>query len=403
MNNGAVHSLVILIDQFTKSTAHTITYDALSKHAAVITDIRELGEENFKSDVVIFEPAVSTVVTREILEELVPKLELKVHVVYQDDLIIEALRGLVDPIKASYNDINWNFIYAVVNKDFAILEPYQKSEEMLDSFQAVRARLAPDMVEYMDRFRGTYLTLCQRTNQLLDTNCRLREEFEAQRVIGMQTVAGLTELKALLDASQDKCNSYEALLSKSYDEVFGGFYPERPRVLYIKEISHTAGVDTFISILFSVLTQQYKSSVKVIKLVDSSNALSMRYVPNNYVAITDPYNTAELFTNDFLMKVGAFNVMFDILMLNRSGLEYLIVHDMRGSMKTALDPTLIDLRINEISADYAVLGEYDNALSDLGKHCAFPWSYKECRRYTGSQVVKLAGHPTIKAVLDQLM
>lgn len=405
MNNQdqSTSNIIVLIDRFTKDTVGSITYDTLSKHAVVITDIREIGDEHFRGHVVIFEPCVSAIVTPEILQEVISKFEVTVHLVYQHSEVVAPIINLVSAIKADYSDLSWNFVYAVVNEDLAILEPYQRSVKILDGFSAFKQRIPADMQEYMDRFRGSYLDLVARTGDIIAEISHLRTVAQAQEAIGRQTIAGLVELKGLLDRSQDKVNAYEALLSKEYAKVFAGFYPERPRVLYIKKISHISGVDTLLSVLFAVLTKQYRSSCKVIKLVDSGNALDMRYIPNTYVAVTDPYNTAELFSNDFLMKLGAYSVMFDTLMLNRSGLEYLIIHDMRGTMSTALDSTLIDLRLNEISSDYAVLGEYDNVLSDQGRFVTFPWSFKECQKYTGSNVVKLANHPTIAAILDLLI
>ena len=397
------NSIVVLIDQFTKATVETVTYDVLSKHVAVVTDIRELTDENYKSSVVIFEPSFSVMVTPEILAELKQNLEIEVFAVYQNEDAVRALTGLVHPIKADYSEIGWNFIYAVVNNDLAILEPYQRSVRVLDGFNAVRSRIPEDVVEYLDRFRGSYMTLVSAVQDVLTENAKLRETVEAQETIGRQTIAGIVELKELLDRSQDKVNAYELMLSKSYTVEFGGFYPERPRVLYIKRLSHLAGIDTLLSILFAVLTKQYMTSCKIIKLVDSSDALDLRYVPNTYVPVTDTYNTSQLLTNDFLVKLGGYNVMFDTLMLNRSGLDYLIVHDMRGVMGTALNPNLIDLRLNEMSADYAVLGEYDNVLSDFGKQVDYPWSFKESRKYTGTEIIKLTNHPTVGAILDNLI
>lgn len=402
-SEGVVNSIVVLIDQFTKATVSSITYDVLSKHVVVITDIKELSEEHYKSHLVIFEPAVSVIVTPEILREVKRQLDLEVSLVYQSEEIVAMFRGLLQPVKADYSDISWNFVYAVVNNDLAILEPYQRSLSVLDSFKAVREKIPEDISEYIERFRGSYMDMVAATNRLLDENERLRQLTKTQEAIGKQTIAGLLELKTLLDQEQDKVHAYETLLSKSYDVIFSGFYPERPRVLYVKHISHVAGIDTFLSVLFAVLSKQYKLSCKVVKLVDSSNALYMRYVPNNYTVITDSYDTSEILGNDFIMKLGAYNIMFDTLFLNRSGLDYLIVHDMRGTAGTAIDPMLIDLKIHEVSADYAVLGEFDNVLSDSGKNIMFPWSFKECQKYTGSNVVKLVNHPTVGAVIDLLL
>lgn len=403
MNEALVNNLVVVIDRFTKETATSITYDVLSKHVAVITDIKELGDEHSQSKVVLFEPALSVIATPENLAELKRTLGVTFYVVYQDDRVMDSLRDIVTAVKADYSNISWNLVYAVVNDDSAILEPYQRSVRVLDGFKVFRDKIPVDVQDYLDRFRGSYLNLIQVARKLYEDNAGLREYIQTQNSIGRQTIAGLTELKKLLDKSQDKVNAYEALLSEQYDVSFGGFYAERPRVLYIKQVSHVAGVDTLISVLFTVLTKQYRSSCKVVKLVDNTNALTMRYLPNIYVPITDPYNTSELLRNDFLMKLGAYSVMFDTLMLNRSGLQYLIVHDLRGTLGSALDSTLVDLRVNEVSSDYALLGEYSNILSDNDKYADFPWSFVECQKYSGSNVVKLAGHPTITTLVDLLM
>ena len=81
----------------------------------------------------------------------------------------------------------------------------------------------------------------------------------------------------------------------------------------------------------------------------------------------------------------------------------MIGQDMRSTLNSALDPTLVDLRINEMSQDYVMLGEYDNVLSDAGKKAAFPWSFKEIQKHSGTKSVRLVNHPTVVSILEQLM
>ena len=90
-------------------------------------------------------------------------------------------------------------------------------------------------------------------------------------------------------------------------------------------------------------------------------------------------------------------------MLNKSGLDVLIVHDCRSILQDAIDSPLVTLKINEVSSDFAALGEYDNVLSDLGRQVTFPWDYQTCKKYLGSGVTKLVNHPTIVKVLDLLL
>lgn len=402
-NDKVINSVVILIDQFTKHTIENISYDDITKHASVITDIREISEEYFGSNLVIFEPSLGAIVTPELLRQFKETLSLSVNLVYQDNDLVLPYKQITKLVKADYSDISWNFIYAIVNNDLAILEPYQKSLKVLDSFKALRDKFPEDMQEFLDRFRGSYLELVRATDLVIQENSNLKETVKIQEVIGDKTIAGVKELRDLLDDAYNMIHTYQALLSESYSEVFGGFYPERPKVIYIKQVSHVSGMDTFLNVLFVVLTKQYKSSCKVIKLVDSSSALYMRYIPNNYVFIKDSYNTSEVLTNDFIVKLGAYKIMFDLLMLNRSGLDYLIIHDMRNDIGLALDKTLMDINVNEVTSDYAVLGEYNNVFSDGGKNIEFSWEFKDCLKYSGSKVTKLANHPTIISLLDLIV
>lgn len=398
-----MNSIAVLIDTFTKATVDTVTFDMLSKHASVITDIKELSDDLYKSDVVIFEPALSVIVTPEILKEMKDRFQLSFTIIYQNDNLICAYRGLCNTIKAYYKEISWNLVYGAVHSDLAILEPYQKSEEVIDNFKAFRSRFPSDVIDYIERFYGTYLNLLRVTDEVVLKNSQLTDLVDVQSKIGKRTIAGITELKGILEEMQRKIYGYEALLSDTQDKVFGGFYPERPKVLYIKQISHVSGMDTLLSILFTVFKEQYKASCKVIKLVDSSSAKQLRYIPNNYEMISGQFNTGDILRNDFLVKLGVSDIMWDTLMLNRSGLEYLIVHDMRGVMDYALDKHLVTVTINEMSFDYAILGEYDNVLSSSPSNSVeYVWDYREVQKHTGSKIIRLTGHPTITAILDAL-
>ncbi len=401
-NDGAetsLHNIVVLIDQMTRDTVDSIVFDGLNKHSTIITDIKEVSEAYMDADLVIFEPAVPLIVTPEILDELVANVRVKPHLIYQHEDIVAMMLDRCHSLRLDYSEISWNLVYAAVKYDMAILEPYQRSVKVIDSFRNVSDRLPPDLKEYFTRWRGSYMDLASAHRQIIAENAQLAEKLDIQEKIGAQSVAGLLELRQLLADAQSRCNAYEALLSKSYDRVKAGFFPDRPRVLYIKSISHVAGVDTLISTLFSALTLQYKASTKVVKLVDAGSALQLRYIPNYYVPLRDSFNTSQLLQNDFVLKLGSYAMMFDNLLLNRSGLEYLIVHDLRSTVNCALDASLIDLRLNEMTADYAAAGEYENVLSDT-KKAQFTWNWREVQKQSGSRSVRLVNHPTVTLILD---
>lgn len=396
-------NIVVLIDPHTRRAVDSITYDALAKHVTVITDIRELGDAHYGCDFVFFEPAVPGVVTPEALRESVELYGIKAHLVYSIPEVGALFANNCHCVVAAYKMLEWNLVYAVIHEDLAILEPYQRTRQEPPEFAKLIEALPDDCTVPVDRMYRSYLSLAKSYQELVTRHSKTQETLAMYRSVSDKTTRAISELKGLLKEATDSNRVYSAMLSESYDVTFTGLYPDRPRVLYIKQISHLAGIDNLLAVLYSTITRQYKVSCKIIKLVDQANATSLRYVPNIYVPLTDSYNTYDVLTNDFLLSLGAYNVLMGLIMLNRSGLDFVIVHDQRGVMGDALDSALVDLKLVEVSGDYAVLGEYDNVLSDVEKQVPFYWSFKDTAGYTGSNVVKLSNHPTVGKILDYLL
>ena len=403
MNEVTVSNTVVLVDQFTRKAVDSITYDALAKHATVITDVRELSNMYYASEFVFFEPAVPTVVTPSVLDEYISMYSIKTHLIYCTEEVADLFDDNVHKECADYRQLEWNLIYAVIHADLAILEPYKKTRADCVKFSELIDNLPVECKEPVDRMFKSYLDLGHAVRTLVVDNAKMRETVTNYQSVGRKTTAAIQELKQLLEEATEENRTYCAMLSESYDVTFRGLYADRPRVLYIKSISHLSGIDNLIAVLYSVITKQYKTSCKVIKLVDSANASSVRYVPNVYVPITDTYNTYDVLNNDFVLCLGAYNVLMDLLMLNRSGLDVLIVHDQRGTMNDAIDSTLVDLKLNEVSGDYALLGEYDNTLTDIDKGAQFVWKFADVVQYSGTRATRLANHPTISAILNYLL
>lgn len=404
MNDITSSNIVVLVDPYTRKSVESITYESLVRHVLVITDIREITAAHYGCDFVMFETAVPSAVTPEILREFIDTYNIKTHLIYSTDAIGSIFSTLgVKCVKADCRMLEWNLIYAVIHGDSAILAHYQKSQIEARDFSDSLENLPDSLVAPVNRLYTSYVDLAGAYSRLIEENARLSETVENYHSVGRKTVRAIEELNDLLEKATAENRTYSAMLSQSYDVVFNGVYPERPRVLYIKSISHLAGIDNLLMLLYSVLTRQYKVSCKIVKLVDNTNATSIRYIPNVYTPIHDSYNTEIVLTNDFLASLSGYNMLMSLLMMNRSGLDFLIIHDLRGTLNTAIDSSLIDLQLNEMSGDYAVLAEYENVLSDLEDHAPFVWNFKQVAEYTGTNVIKLTSHPTVSKILDHLM
>ena len=403
MTEAMSGNVVVLIDPYTRKVVESITHYALAKHLNVINDVGEIGGANYACAVVFFEPAVPAIVTPAIINEFISLYGIKPHLVYSTAEVAEVFGDSVHSVPASYKVLEWNLVYAVIHSDLAVIEPYQRSKDAPVVFADLLDNLPTECKDAVNRLYNSYLGLAHVVYNLVQNNAELRETVDNYRSVGAKTSAAIGELKDLLQDAVEQNRTYCAMLSESYDVTFNGMYADRPRVLYIKTISHLSGIDNLLMVLYAVLTKQYRVSCKVVKLVDSANAMSVRYVPNVYFPLTDSYNTYDVLSNDFLMNLGAYNILMNLLMLNRSGLDILIVHDMRGTMNSALDGSLVDLQLHEVSGDYSVLGEYENILTDVSKGAQFVWRYEDIMEYTGTETAKLANHPTIAHIMDFLL
>ena len=401
MSNAANH--VVLIDTYTRNASRNIAFDAILNHATILTDIRELSDEYYGSHFVFFESAAPAIVTPEIVAEMKSLYGIKPHLIYTINDVGLLFSDICDTVKADYTSIEWNLIYAVINADSAILEPYQRINSVLKEFSDFLSNMPVEYSSAVNRMYFSYLKLASDYRELVTENSRLKDLLSNYKGLGRRAMSAVDELQSILDKVVDQNNVYSAQLSETSDKVCSGVYGERPRILYFKSISHLSGIDSLLSILYSVLVKQYRVSCKVLKLVDSANAVSVRYVPNSFVPITDNYSTDEILTNDFIMNLGGYSALMSFLLLNRSGLNYLIIHDMRGTMNCALNDSLIDLKIYEMSGDRAVLGEYENTITELPNISTFSWDFREVSSYTGTSSVKLVNHPTVVSILDRII
>ena len=191
-------NIVVLIDPQTRKSAESITYDALSKHVTVITDLREITDTYYGCDFVFFEPSVPGVVTLDALRETIDLYSVNAHLVYSIDEIGVLLSEVCQCVKASYRTIEWNLIYAVVHSDLAVLEPYQRTIFEPVEFAKTVESLPSECVDPVSRMYHSYISLARSYNTLISENARSREMLSMYRCIGAKTQQAIEELQGLL-------------------------------------------------------------------------------------------------------------------------------------------------------------------------------------------------------------
>lgn len=395
-------NVVFLLDQYTRRAATHIPYDALSKHCIILTDIRELSEIYFGYTFIFCEPSVPCMVTRELLIQILKNSGVVPYLIASDERVGSLFDDIVKVEYVDYSKLDWNLLYAVINSDYAMLESYTLQERQVSEFSRLLPEVPANVRESLDRMYRSYIFLCDENKSLRNKVHDQETSISTYKHVYKLLQKATTGLKDLYKKVESEKNMLVAMLSKNCDEQFCGLYTERPRVLYVKSIGHLPGVDNLLLTLHTVLTTQYRVSCKIVKLMDSSSALGMRYVPNVYKPLPEQYSTADVLDNNFLMSIGSYTMLFGMLMLNRSGLNTLIIHDCRGSFEYAIEDSLIDLKLHEVPGDYAVLAEYPNILSSISS-ADYIWDFNAIYSKTGTQSTKLANHPTVTSIASKLL
>ena len=396
------NGVVFLLDQYTRRVTTHLPYDALSKHCVIITDIRELTDEYYGYNFIFCEPSVPMMVTPEILQQILSLTQVKAFMLCNSKNCGEMFEGIAKVEYVDFRRMDWNLLYAVINSDQAMMESYRDLNAVALEFTSFLNEVPDNIKEPITRMYKSYVNTVIKLREVEKENCEKLAEIDTYKKVYAllhESAAGLREVNRKIENEK---NMLTAMLSKSCDVTFSGLYTERPRVLYIKSIGHLPGIDNLLLTLHTVLTSQYRVSCKVVKLVDSSSGISLRYIPNVYVPLAQQYTTSDVLDNNFLVSLGSYTMLFGMLMLNRSGLNTLIVHDCRGDFSEALEDSLIDLKLYELPGDYAVLSEYNNILSSVSS-AEYVWDFNVVQKETGTRSAKLANHPTVTSIASRLL
>ena len=378
MNNS---DIVVLLDSHTRDAVQRISYDSLNQHCIVITSLNELTVANLNSTLICFGTAIPTAFDLETLTRYKDDLSLKCYLVTNNASFEKCYNTVADVVLLEHTVIEWNLIYSIVNSDFAALSVYRQMPGVVKTFKELLPDLPKSISDTVESLYLSYLFLSEKFGDQVAQSSNLVNTINLYKSVASRATRTLERMDEEYKLLQSKCHTLEAALAKDGNATFSGVYLDRPKILYIKSISHLAGIDILLSVLYSSIIKQYYSSCKIVKIVDHTNARDLKYVPNNYFFVSDTYTTGDILSNDFIIALSGTSRLMDLLLLNRSGLDYLIIHDMRGLSDSILDDSLIDVKDK----------------SD------FLWDFSEVSKYSGTNSLKLLNHPTIVNLLDRLI
>jgi hypothetical protein len=344
----------ILLDGISRNNMKTNLADLAIYDVNVITSLEELDDVALSKSKVVF--LLEEVVTRVDMysDFLLYKEELSLEFIYigLDTNLISIMSNVAKCYKMDSSTLDYDKIHAIIYNDLGALNDLQ-----LASFKPELLKLAKDMSTdpnkevSVRRIAESFVSLHSIMGKMSDELSfhkgilgekefriqKLSEENKELERLYIDITTKAVELNTSL-------RQYESILSRDvYDKVQLSRYPNRPRIIYLKEYEEIAHFNSFITTLFETFRHHSRDSVKVIRLYDSSSSKKILTLPNYYKQIQNTFSRRDVVSSDFIVKVGGYREILDLLFTNHNNLDVLILVDCKDHTETVISASPVQL------------------------------------------------------------
>lgn len=338
---------ILIVDKETKKRLKINLSDLMIYNVYILDSLREIDEtllKKYKKIVVLEDyPKVnSNFVDMKVYVHTLKDYDF--YYIGSDPLWCNLLSDLCKTFRMECSILDYSRLYSVLYNDEGLQAEYIVPKELSESGVV----LANEMIETIPnqsvkRMCLEYLTLYSTTEKLhrdnkilntevMDLKASLNAEREENRMLYDEHSKLLTNIVDMNVSLRD----YETILSKGvYDKLVLSKYSNAPMILYIKNYEELLHVDSFIFTLFNMFTMQAKLSCKVLRLHDNDEKI-FRTIPANYTIIENKFVESDVISNDFLLRCGDYRTILDILLLNKSRLELLIIVDFKNHLDSVI-------------------------------------------------------------------
>ena len=254
--------------------------------------------------------------------------------------LLETLKEYGDVFRADQTLIDYEMIQAAIFEDkvledtTGVVHNYNNNAtfaknilENEDTFDSKVINIAKDFLSLEAELRRQRMLCAEwkdKTENLQNVNAHLTSENNS-------LIKGFEEMMRNSIKLNKSLKEYERIMSKDvYSKISLSNYPNRPIIVYLKEIEELVHQNALIDTLFEILRLQGRHSVKVLRLFDGSSCRRVKALPDNYHIVRNQFLVSEITTNDFIAKVGDYREILDIILSNKTGLDVLILVDSKA-------------------------------------------------------------------------
>jgi len=405
-----MNKCILVYDRDSRKTVRFDVNILLLSGVEIVQDIDEINIEKHKASTVFVLDAYIKYSNYNKLRFFCKTSGIEVIHLYQDSSF-NIIYDFVRHYQCSYADLSVKLLQSAIYNESTRNEDcsprlVQLADEVLksetnDSVAVELAKCAKDFAAQEGILENDYATVVKELQKTVEAKNAFDErmsEIAKQYVLFCDDVLEQSRI----------IEKYSNLFANEVaNKIFADNYQNPPKIIYFKEYQEIYGEYQLIQTLVQTLTLQYQKIVKVVALFDSIDNLRYMNMPKYYKQLGPKYNTLDVLNNQYVVKSGDYNKLFDILLNNVENVDYLIVLDCKGSDDLVMPSAPLHLGIcRDYSAavrfklpnDVVVL---DKAFADGAPEGVKTWEFSNKEESAQSQFMRLSASDTVTGILRQ--
>ena len=358
---------ILLLDDTSRTKMRASFYEVVSYGVIVISKLRELSVEMLDKTrtLVVLEDGIKSSGMYSDLVLYRESFGLDLIYVGQDPVLLSMMEPVASCFTMESTLLDYPRLASILFKDDVSIESYSTNPVSMDHVAMARRMIGSpeydsDVKKLATGFIATY-DMLDRTQRSIDSHKETLSdslvELGSLRSRLEMIEEAYTRLTSSIMESNHSLAQYETILSNDiYEKINLSRYPNRPRIIYLKEYEEISHVNSFLSTLFEVFRLQGKSSVKVLRLFDSSGSRKIQVLPSYYKRIQHSFTRRDVISSDFIIKVGGYKEVLDLLLSNPAGLDVLIIMDSKDHLDTVISGKTLDLAMCRNPRNIPVFG-----------------------------------------------
>ncbi len=348
---------ILLLDSVSRKYIKTNITELGLMGVIIVNNFNEITDEMLKStnNVIILESYLQNVNSYSDIRLFKGLLDIKLTFMGVDDVLLDTLKEYGNVFRADITMLDFEMLQAALFQDNALESTsdtkYYYNDNVTfaknvlqneDVFDAQIQNLAHEFLSVyteMHRFSQDLKELRENHYELQDIAAKLSKDH------ALLTADYAAMLKNAVSLNKG-LREYERIMSQDiYSKIPLHNYPNKPLIIYLKEVEELIHQNSFIETLFEMLRLQGRQSVKVLRLFDGNNCRKIKALPDYYHRIRNQFLVSDITTNDFIAKVGDYTDILDILLTNKTGLDILIIVDCKSYDDTIVSGASVYLNL----------------------------------------------------------